>query len=289
MLSLEEGVIPKELVSQELRRHWRSWRCCDCLFKDPVNRRNNYSHNGTNDPKMAYPFDSNVLLFFEGSSQERVAIIRSGDYWTLREIVTDAKFSVPNEDALMKPHFLFRDCQVSFIFLQCLVVPRFMHYNLTNREDSVKVGSLKHDDGFHQDGLYGVSIMGLRPGFMNEDIPVNEVVVAPNIFGNKLAKTEAQYPDGDTRCPAGWIQWTDTLWWTHLVDFALVTFVDRLQGIELNATPKDRISFKALLSAFLLAFGYNLALLPVMVSYMHHRLRELATKYLKWGGSLSEE
>ncbi|ONK60003.1 uncharacterized protein A4U43_C08F13190 [Asparagus officinalis] len=36
-------------------------------------------------------------------------------------------------------------------------------------------------------------------GFINEDAAVNEVVIVPNTFGSELSKTDAQYPDWDTR------------------------------------------------------------------------------------------
>ncbi|ONK80367.1 uncharacterized protein A4U43_C01F16890 [Asparagus officinalis] len=77
--------------------------------RDPVNRYNHYDHVRTNDPKVAYAFDGNVPLLFKGSSQERVATIHSCNYQTLQEIITYAKFSIPNEDASEKLHFLFGD------------------------------------------------------------------------------------------------------------------------------------------------------------------------------------
>ncbi|ONK56471.1 uncharacterized protein A4U43_C10F9060 [Asparagus officinalis] len=80
-----------------------------------------------------------------------------------------------------------------------LEVPRLMHCTLNNKEDSVKVGALKYDGGFHQEGLYGVNIIGRCLGFVNEDALVNEVAIVLNTFRNELAKIDAQYPDGDTR------------------------------------------------------------------------------------------
>ncbi|ONK80082.1 uncharacterized protein A4U43_C01F13700 [Asparagus officinalis] len=147
-------------------------------------------------------------------------------------MVTDAKFSIPNESTSRKPHFLFRDnnlngtskfscereywyftqgnrhyyllvaeSQLCFMYLQHLTVPRFMRYTLTNKEDSVKVGSLIHDGDFHQEGLYGDNVIDLCPGFIHEDALVNEVVIVLNTFGNELAKTDMQYPNGDTKFP----------------------------------------------------------------------------------------
>ncbi|ONK79975.1 uncharacterized protein A4U43_C01F12430 [Asparagus officinalis] len=78
-----------------------------------------------------------------------------------------------------------------------------MCYSLTNREDSVKIGILKHRGGFPQEGLFGTNIIGLRPGFVNKDAPVNIVVVAPNTFGNELAKIDAQYLMGRPGSQAG--------------------------------------------------------------------------------------
>ncbi|ONK81464.1 uncharacterized protein A4U43_C01F29410 [Asparagus officinalis] len=101
--------------------------------------------------------------------------------------------------------------QVSFLFLQCLVVPYFMYYNLTNRENSVKIGILKHESGFHQEGLFRTNIIGLRPGCVNEDALVNEVDVVPHTFENELVKIDAQYPDEDAMFPV-WIRSTDTQW-----------------------------------------------------------------------------
>ncbi|ONK60957.1 uncharacterized protein A4U43_C08F24510 [Asparagus officinalis] len=49
------------------------------------------------------------------------------------------------------------------------------------------------------EGLYGVKVIGLHMGFIHEDAPVNEVIAVPNLFGNELSKTDARYPDGDTR------------------------------------------------------------------------------------------
>ncbi|ONK77855.1 uncharacterized protein A4U43_C02F11440 [Asparagus officinalis] len=76
-----------------------------------------------------------------------------------------------------------------------------MRYTLTRKEDRVKVVSLKHDDGFHQEGLYRVNVINLHLAFIHEDAPVNKVVIVLNIFGNELAKNDAQYPDRDTRFP----------------------------------------------------------------------------------------
>ncbi|ONK68468.1 uncharacterized protein A4U43_C05F11950 [Asparagus officinalis] len=45
--------------------------------------------------------------------------------------------------------------------------------------------------------------------FINDDTHVNEVADVPNTSRNELAKTEAQYPDRETRF-SGWIQSTDT-------------------------------------------------------------------------------
>ncbi|ONK80254.1 uncharacterized protein A4U43_C01F15590 [Asparagus officinalis] len=78
-------------------------------------------------------------------------------------------------------------------------MPRFMRYNLTNREDSVKRGILKYGGGFRQEGLFGTNIIGLHPGFVIEDAPVNEIAIVPKTFGNELVKIDAQYPDGDAR------------------------------------------------------------------------------------------
>ncbi|ONK78033.1 uncharacterized protein A4U43_C02F13490 [Asparagus officinalis] len=69
----------------------------------------------------------------------------------------------------------------------------------TNREDRKKIVFLKHECDFHQEGLFGINIIGLRPGFVNEDAPVNEVVVVPNTFGNELVKNNAQYSEGDAK------------------------------------------------------------------------------------------
>ncbi|ONK60815.1 uncharacterized protein A4U43_C08F22950 [Asparagus officinalis] len=45
-------------------------------------------------------------------------------------------------------------------------------------------------------------------GFVNEDAPVNEVVVVSITFGNELVKNDAQYIDGDARF-LDWIKSTD--------------------------------------------------------------------------------
>ncbi|ONK64540.1 uncharacterized protein A4U43_C07F27160 [Asparagus officinalis] len=136
----------------------------------------------------------------------------------------------PGAEALLGDHIgreqktLWR----SWKWLWPLTVPRLMRYNLTNKKDSIKVVTLKHDGGFHQEGLYGVNVKGLRLVFVHEDTPVSKVVVVLNVFGNEHAKTNAQYPDGDTRFPS-WIRSTDAQWWTHLMNFTLVTFEERLR------------------------------------------------------------
>ncbi|ONK80016.1 uncharacterized protein A4U43_C01F12880 [Asparagus officinalis] len=58
--------------------------------------------------------------------------------------------------------------------------------------------------------------MGLRLGFVNEDTPVNEVVVILNTFTNELVKIDAQYSDEDAKIPS-WIRSTDIHWWTRLM------------------------------------------------------------------------
>ncbi|ONK66964.1 uncharacterized protein A4U43_C06F14060 [Asparagus officinalis] len=116
--------------------------------------------------EVSQAFDGHVPLDLEGSSQERFKAIQLGDYATLQEMITDAMFSIPKEGASGKPHFLFGDnnpndtsifnCtkehwyythgdrhyyvptiehQVCFMYLQSLVVPRLMHFALTNKED----------------------------------------------------------------------------------------------------------------------------------------------------------
>ncbi|ONK55349.1 uncharacterized protein A4U43_UnF4460 [Asparagus officinalis] len=74
-----------------------------------VNCHNHFGHDGAHDPKVMHVFDGSVLLFLDGSSHERIEVIRTGSYNTLREIIIDAKISVPHEDVSVKPHFLFRD------------------------------------------------------------------------------------------------------------------------------------------------------------------------------------
>ncbi|ONK61094.1 uncharacterized protein A4U43_C08F26190 [Asparagus officinalis] len=191
-------------------------------LKAHVNRHKHFGHDGTYDIEATHVFDENILLFLDSSSQERIEVICTGSYKNLREIITDVKFSVLHKDVSVKLHFLFGDgvpgsnsffyygeeywyyvqgdCQfallviehqVSFLFLQHLVVPRFMRYNLTNKEDSVKIGILKYEGGFHQEGLFETNIIGLCPGFVNEDAPVNEVVIVPNTFRNDLVKINA--------------------------------------------------------------------------------------------------
>ncbi|ONK64438.1 uncharacterized protein A4U43_C07F25930 [Asparagus officinalis] len=167
-------------------------------LRAPVNHHNHFHHDGTHDPEVTHVFDGSIPLFLNSNSQERIEAIRMGSYKTLQEIITDAKFSVPHEDGDRRFTLLVIKRQVS-LFLQHLVVPRLMLYNLTNREDGVKIGILKHGGVFCQEGLFRTNIIGLRPGFVNEDAPVNVVVVIPNTYGNELAKIDAQYPDADAR------------------------------------------------------------------------------------------
>ncbi|ONK68543.1 uncharacterized protein A4U43_C05F13060 [Asparagus officinalis] len=131
--------------------------------KATIDHHNHYGHGGTCDLEVTHAFDGNFPLFLEDSSQKIIEVIRSGDYRTLQEIITNAKFSIPDEG------------------------------------DNVKVGSLKYDSGFRQEGLYGDSVTGLCLGFVNEDAPINEIVIVPNTFGNELAKTDEQYPNKDSR------------------------------------------------------------------------------------------
>ncbi|ONK58446.1 uncharacterized protein A4U43_C09F12860 [Asparagus officinalis] len=182
----------ERFVPNEIPGEVQSKNLC-FLFESFVDRRNHYGHDGTHDPKVAYAFDGNVRLFLKESGQERIETIRSSDYRTLGALVLYLRRS-----SLLLPMIEIQD---SFIFLQRLIVPHFRHYNLTNRECSIKVGSLKHDGGFHQEVLYRVNIIGVHSGFINEDAPVNEVGVVQNTFGSELAKTDAQYPNGDTRFP----------------------------------------------------------------------------------------
>ncbi|ONK64193.1 uncharacterized protein A4U43_C07F23070 [Asparagus officinalis] len=173
-------------------------------------RHNHFSHDRTHDPEVTYVFDGNILLFLDGSSHERIEVIHMRSYKTLREIITDAKLSVPHEDVLVKPHFLFRDGvpggnslfhygrniakiglrhnhfsydrthdpEVTYVFdgnillflngssherIEHLAVPCLMRFNLTNKVDSVKIGTLKYGGGFCQEGLYETSIIGLHP------------------------------------------------------------------------------------------------------------------------------
>lgn len=162
-----------------------------------MNRHNHFGHSGGRDSEAAYVFRGEVPLFAEGSAPGRASVIRAGGYKTLRELITDAKFTVPDESVPMKPALLFgdnvpsgnshlhwgpeywyftlgnRQCalpeierQVSFLYLQSLAVPRPMRFDLTHREDSVKIGFLKRGGGFGQEGVYGINIMGLRPGLV---------------------------------------------------------------------------------------------------------------------------
>ncbi|ONK76190.1 uncharacterized protein A4U43_C03F24890 [Asparagus officinalis] len=78
-------------------------------LRAPVDRHNHFGHDMTHDPELSYVFDGNAPLFLEGSSQESNETIRTSNYRTLQEIITDAKFSVPHKDVLGKPHFLFGD------------------------------------------------------------------------------------------------------------------------------------------------------------------------------------
>ncbi|ONK73211.1 uncharacterized protein A4U43_C04F28440 [Asparagus officinalis] len=156
------------------------------------------------------------------------------------KIIMDAKFFIPNEDTSRESHSLFRDCNpngtsifnwvkehwyythgdchnymlaiehdVSFMYMYPLAVPRLMLYTLINKEDNIKVGFLKYNGGFRQEGIYGVNIICLRLGFIHEDAPINEVPIVLNIFRNELVKTNAQYPNRDTRF-SSWIKLTDT-------------------------------------------------------------------------------
>ncbi|ONK68541.1 uncharacterized protein A4U43_C05F13040 [Asparagus officinalis] len=70
------------------------------------------------------------------------------------------------------------------------------------KEDSDKISILKYGGVFPQERLFGTNIIGLRPSFVNEDMPVNEVNVIPNTFGNDLVKNDAPYPDGDAIFPS---------------------------------------------------------------------------------------
>ncbi|ONK60625.1 uncharacterized protein A4U43_C08F20700 [Asparagus officinalis] len=70
-----------------------------------VDRYNHSGHDGTHDPKVAYAFDGYVPLLFEGSNQERIETICSGNNRTLREIITNATFLGPHEDVSVKPYF----------------------------------------------------------------------------------------------------------------------------------------------------------------------------------------
>ncbi|ONK72580.1 uncharacterized protein A4U43_C04F20890 [Asparagus officinalis] len=90
-----------------------------------------------------------------------------------------------------------------------LVMPRFIRFNLTKREDSVKICILKYVGDFRQEELYRTNIIRLRLGFVNKDVPVNKVAIVPNTFGNELVKIDVQYLDGDARF-LSWIKSTDT-------------------------------------------------------------------------------
>ncbi|ONK73343.1 uncharacterized protein A4U43_C04F30020 [Asparagus officinalis] len=171
-------------------------------FEAPVDHHNQFSHDGTHDPEVAYTFDGNAPLFFKGSSQEMIETIRFVNNKTLQEIITDANFLVPHEDVSVKLHFLFKDSYPYALpsLASCAIT-------ITNSEDSVKICSLKHGRCFRQEGLYEVNIIGLCLDFVNEDTPVKEVAIVPNTFGNELTKTEAQYIEGDTRFPGGLDRW----------------------------------------------------------------------------------
>ncbi|ONK58093.1 uncharacterized protein A4U43_C09F8040 [Asparagus officinalis] len=76
---------------------------------------------------------------------------------------------------------------------------------LSSNEDSVKADSLKHDGGFHHEGVFGVRIISLHLDVVREEAPVDEVHVVPNVFDSELVKINAQYPKGDARFLAWWI------------------------------------------------------------------------------------
>ncbi|ONK77856.1 uncharacterized protein A4U43_C02F11450 [Asparagus officinalis] len=80
-----------------------------CHSKAHVDRHNHYGHNGTRDSEVTHAFDGSTPLVLESSSQERIEAIRLIDYQTLREMIMNAKFSIPNEDMSRKTHFLFGD------------------------------------------------------------------------------------------------------------------------------------------------------------------------------------
>ncbi|ONK80122.1 uncharacterized protein A4U43_C01F14110 [Asparagus officinalis] len=78
-----------------------------------VNHHNHFGHDGSRDPEITHVFDGSVSLFLNGSSEERIEVISTESYNTLREIITDTKFFVPHEDVLVKQHFLFRDSSLA--------------------------------------------------------------------------------------------------------------------------------------------------------------------------------
>ncbi|ONK60236.1 uncharacterized protein A4U43_C08F15850 [Asparagus officinalis] len=59
---------------------------------------------------------------------------------------------------------------------------------------SLEVGSLKYDSYFHQEGLFGVNIVGFRLSFIKDDDPVKALIIS-NVFSHPLADADAQYPD----------------------------------------------------------------------------------------------
>ncbi|ONK72350.1 uncharacterized protein A4U43_C04F18510 [Asparagus officinalis] len=173
--------------------------CAVVSLKVLVSYQNHFEHNGTRDSKLRHVFYGHVPPYQEDSNQERIDAVRLGDYQTPRELITNAKFSIPKEDRLGKPQsFVFE-----YISL-CLA-----HLDLTSKEDNMKVDFLKHDGDFCQERIFKDSIIGLCLGFVQEDTPVNEVPIVPNIYGSQLANTDTQYPKGDARFPS-WVRSMDT-------------------------------------------------------------------------------
>ncbi|ONK73100.1 uncharacterized protein A4U43_C04F27190 [Asparagus officinalis] len=154
-----------------------------------VNHRNHFGHDGTHNSECPWR-----QLFFNCGEE----------YWYYAQ--GDCQFALPAIER-----------QISFVYLQRFAISHFRRYNITNREDTVKICILKYGRSFRQEGIFGTNIIRLHLGFVNKDALVNEVVVDPNTFGNELV-IDAQYPDGDTRFP-GWIKLTDTQWWTRLLDY----------------------------------------------------------------------
>ncbi|ONK55235.1 uncharacterized protein A4U43_UnF6050 [Asparagus officinalis] len=85
-----------------------------CLSKEPIDHHGN---DGTRDSNVRHAFNEHVLLYLEGGSQQKIEAIRFGDYRTLREMITNVKFSIPKEDTSGKPHFLFGESNSNGTFI----------------------------------------------------------------------------------------------------------------------------------------------------------------------------